>query len=118
MASPFDEPGDVRPTQITFTASAIQVRLQFKTSLPIVFNPQQCLPFAAHFARESVVEAERNKLHESRLVAMRQITILVPTEESSFDGVVPERLRPLTLTLNQLSCTGIVGRTSEALGIR
>ena len=77
-----DELCHLSAAQVTLPAPFVQIRLQFSAPLAVVFNLETVLPLGAKRFRKTVGETKRYELSEPRLVAMRQLTALVPTAKT------------------------------------
>ena len=73
---------DARITQMAIANPMIQILLQFRTFLAVVFNLQQMLPFVASRGGHGINKPERNELNESRKITVRQVTAFVPAKKT------------------------------------
>jgi len=67
---------------MTLAASLIQVCLQFRPPFPVIFNLGKMFPLGAQRFGKTIGETKRDKLRQSRFVAMRQITAFIPTTKT------------------------------------
>ena len=96
--------------QVTLAAPFVQVSLQFRPPLSVIFNLGKMLPLGTKRFRKTIGEMEGHELRQSRFVSMGQITAFVPTAKTLL-GVFWIRPRgPASLALDQLAHAGIVRR--------
>jgi len=104
----FHQRRDAGITQKTFAEAAIQIILQFyplfsrsnalrsgARSITPCVNGQQMFPFATPGGRHGIPKSKGDKLDQSRLVAVGQITAFVPAFEPACFDIVGQRLTPL-----------------------
>src|ERR1043166_3580285 len=61
------------------------------------------LPLATTRGRHGITEPERDELHQSGIIAMRQVTALMPPEKAERPFLVCQRTKRLVLRVNQLA---------------
>ena len=77
-------------------APLVQIGLQFNPPTAIVLDFQQRPPFGTHWFRERIREAKGDELNQARLVAVRQITALVPALKTAFNIFLQDEWRVLS----------------------
>ena len=92
-----DQRGNLRLPEMRFAATLIEVGFKFCPALPVVFDLPEMFPFGTERFRKAVGEAECHELREPWLIAMRQITALVPTAEALFGFTGTWRTRSVSL---------------------
>ncbi len=114
-----DQLRQISAAQLTLTSPFVQVCLQFSLPLMVVFNLEKVHPLGAKRFRKAIRETKRYELSEPRLVAVRQITTLMPTSKTLLGIIWVWRRRPTTLALYQLAKAGIVRwpRTTTIVGL-
>jgi len=88
---------------MTLSHPAIQIFLQLRSPLTHVFDLQKMLPLATTRGRHGITEPNRDELHETRIIAMRQVTALVPAEEAKRLLLLGQRTKRFVLRVNQLA---------------
>src|ERR1044072_7164876 len=99
---------------MTCAAAFVEIRFQFNPSFPIVFDFQQRFPFRTQVPRERVQEPKRDKLNEIWLIAMWQITVLVPAEEHAINLFRGQWTRPCAFVPDQIAHARIEGRAGQS----
>ncbi len=74
--------GDFWASQMTVAPPAIKICFDLFSLLSIVFYLKELPPFGAESGRETVRKAEGDELCQARLVAMWQVTALMPAMKS------------------------------------
>src|SRR5581483_1647389 len=108
---------NISTLQMTLASPFVQVRLQFDAPLSVIFDFQQPLPFGTQLRRKGVRQPERDKLDETRLISMWQITILMPPEKPAVNLLLRQWTRPRSLTLYKVAHARIVGRAGQSLAL-
>ncbi len=73
---------DFRLAQMTLAAAFVEIQFQLRPALLVVLNLPEMFPFGTKRFWKTVSEAKRDKLREAWLIAMRQITALIPTAKA------------------------------------
>ena len=96
--------------QMTLTPAFVEIRFELFALLAAVLNLGKMLPLRTERFWKAIGEMKGDELRQSRFVAMRQITALVPTAKALL-GILDLRWRgPVTLALHQFAHAGIVRR--------
>src|SRR5580704_18849782 len=82
------------PAQATLPATFVQIRLHFCAPLAIIFNLRKMIPLRTKRLGKTVSQMKRDELREPRLIAMRQITSLIPATKSPLGILRFRRGRP------------------------
>jgi len=81
----------------------IEVFLQLRAFVSIVFDCQQMLPFPASASGHGIRHPKSDELHQPRKITMRQIPALVPTQEAQRLLFLGQRAAPAVFALHQLT---------------
>ena len=99
----FHTSGDLNITQPTFTDALVKIGFQFRSPFASIFNFKQMFPLAPTREWKRIGEAERDKLNQIRLVAVRQITALMPAKKAISLVCVGKWFIPLVFVVNQIA---------------
>ncbi len=73
---------DSQVTQMTLTNAAIQILLQLRAFLAVVFDLQQMFPLASSRFRHGIREAKGDELDQTGKITVRQIAALMPAKKT------------------------------------
>lgn len=79
----FDQFGDFGAAQMTFALAFVEIRFELFPPLEVIFNLGKMLPLRTKRFGKAVREMESDELRQSRFIAMRQITPLMPAAKTS-----------------------------------
>jgi len=80
--SVFGQRRDVRSAQMTFAPALVEIGFELLASFAVVLDFPECGPLGAEGGREGIGQAKSDELGQTRLVAMWQVTALVPAAKA------------------------------------
>jgi hypothetical protein len=85
---------------MTFATPAVQIRLQFAATLLVILDLPKVLPLGTKRFGKRIGEANRDKLRQTRFIAMRQVAALIPTAKALLEDSHLRRRRPTSLAFD------------------
>jgi len=76
---------------MTRPSPSIEIRLQLDAPFAVILDLEQPFPLRTQLRRERIHQTECDKLDKARLVAVGQITALVPAQRPTLNLVLGKR---------------------------